>query len=303
MSKYPTYDQSLSQEALAFPIVIGQSNRGSNSCVLPHHHQFYEISIYVQGHAAEWVNGQRIDASRGTVICKLPHQIHESRTGKGGFCVKYNLMFDLELLLEAETEAELKRFFYFKADSAPAIFMQSEEEQAALLERLCREIHSEYQAERPFRATSIRSKLTEILVFVARGRRLSESGDEAEAGSARSPEASGSDSRIAKVLHFINGHFLTDLSLEGVAGQFAFSAPYLSRMIKKSCGTTFTDYIHQLRIEMACSLLVSTRLSVLDVSEEAGYRSFKTFSRVFLRKKGVSPTQYRNVHAEPKLPG
>lgn len=296
MTKYPTNDSNLTQETFSFPIVIGIT---TGWWIQPHHHQFYEISFYVQGSAVDLVNNQRFDASRGTVVCKQPHRIHETRLIKGHTYIKFNLMFDMDIMLESEMDAGLKQFFYFNSDHEGSPFFQLKEEQTVLLERLFREIHKDYEADHPFRPSYIRSKLIEILVQISRSGDQVRGADSITAGSDL-VNPGPSNSKISQVLSHINNHFLTEMTLGELAQKFDASTPYLSKMIKQITGLNYTDYLHELRIEMACSLLVSTRMNILDVAGESGYSSFKTFSRVFLRKKGITPTKYRNQFSKVK---
>ncbi|MBP1992506.1 AraC family transcriptional regulator [Paenibacillus eucommiae] len=296
MTKYPTIDSELTQETFSFPFVIGITAR---QWVEPHHHQFYEISFYAQGSALDLVNGQMIKSSRGTVVCKLPHRIHETKLVKGQTYTKFNLMFDMDILLESEIDAGLKHFFYFSADNEKSPFFQLDNEQTVLMERLFHEIFKDFKADDPFRHSYIRSKLIEILVQISRSQGRIENTAPVEAP-ADSTNTGLNNNKISLVLQFINRHFLTEVSLGSLSQKFNVSTPYLSKMIKKVTGMNFTDYLHELRIEMACSLLISTRMNILNVSEEAGYSSFKTFSRVFLKKKGVSPSKYRLQFAKIK---
>ena len=289
MTKYPFYEMALSQETFSFPIVIGKATRQQND-VPPHHHKFYEISFYAEGNACDVVNGRIIHASRGTLICKPPHSIHETRLEKGQYYTKFNLMFDLDIVLESELEAGLKRFFYFAGYENLNVF-EYDEEQTNMLERLINEIHKDFESNYSFKQSYIRCKLIEILVQISRLQ------DRIE-GEVSPNESDGAtslnyNSKIIQVIQYINSKFLMDMSLGELSKKFSVSIPYLSKMIKKITGMTFTDYLHELRIEMACSLLVSTRMNILEVSEESGYSSYKTFSRVFLKKKGVSPSTYR----------
>jgi len=318
VSKYPMFDRTLTQEAFSFPIVIGMT-AVQKEPVLPHHHQFYEISIYVQGSAVDIVNGKQINSSSGTVICKLPHRIHETRPKTQAGYKKYNLMFDMDILLAAEMDSELKRFFHYSSDGDKLPYFQLNEQQLQLIEQLCIDIYREYESDHMFKESYIRSKLIEILVQLSRSQYTLEQGiSHAKSGAkistsittSASNESNSSNSYSApnldkgnkanRALRYINSHFLMDLSLETLSAEFAVSAPYLSKMIMRITGKTFTDYVHTLRIEMACSLLISTKMSILDVSVESGYRSFKTFSRAFLQKKEMSPSKYRQQHLKNK---
>ncbi|UVI31927.1 AraC family transcriptional regulator [Paenibacillus spongiae] len=302
MTRYPTNETSLTQETVPFPIVIHKSTM--QQAVLPHHHQFYELSFYVEGSALDVVNGQLIRSSRGTVVCKLPHRIHETRIMEGRPYTKFSLMFDMDILLESGIEYALKRYFYNDPGSRHPAFIQLSDTESGLMERLFDELFDEYQSDRLFRQAYIRSKLVEILIGIARSqggvRGLDARGVPVKPPvPVSTPNTAMQGNKITQVLQYINSHFLTDMSLGSLSEQFDASTPYLSKMIKKITGMTFTEYLHELRMEMACSLLISTRMSILDVSGESGYSSFKTFSRVFLRKKGMPPSKYRSKYADP----
>ena len=293
MTPYPIHDHTLSRGTFVFPFV---THTTMTTWIRPHYHQFFEISLYVQGNAVDLVNGQTFNTSRGSVVCKPPYAIHETRLANGQPFTKHNLMFDLDILLEADSDSGLRQFFSFHPERARSPVIRLTEERLVLLERLFHEIFADYEEEYPFKPSYIRSKLIEILVQIARSHE--------QAGAYPTVDDSRDQGRgsasMAQVLQHINNHYLTEMSLSDLSRTFGTSAPYLSKMIKKMTNMTFTDYLHALRTEMACSLLVSTRMSILDIAVESGYSSFKTFSRVFLQKKGMSPSKYRKQFTKDK---
>lgn len=300
MVKFPLYEAFLSQESFAFPIIV-TFRADAVAAVVPHHHQFYELSFYTAGEVRDCVNGQWHHSSRGTVVSKPPQSIHETRLIDARPFTKYNLMFDMDLLFRQEPEL---RSFYYPASGGRPLFLQLTESQTAHLERLFDDIHRNYEAEQVFRQSYIRAKLVEIFVVIARyqtDRAVKSRSERKHAAADRldvpSPETTTTtpNAKIAQVLQYINSQFLTELSLGGLAQQFGVSVPYLSKMLKKTTGTNFTEYVHTLRIEQACSLLLSTRMSMLEIAEEVGFSSFKTFSRVFKTKKGITPSKYRAI--------
>jgi AraC-like DNA-binding protein len=75
----------------------------------------------------------------------------------------------------------------------------------------------------------------------------------------------------------------------------------LSKLLKRHLGTSFIDFIHELRIRQACSLLRSSDMSITDIALEVGFRSFASFSRVFNHLKGVTPSVYRKRWSEQPM--
>ena len=71
------------------------------------------------------------------------------------------------------------------------------------------------------------------------------------------------------------------------------NAKYLSRHIKEETGQTATDWIDKCVILDAEAQLLSTKQSILEISESLGFSSQSFFGKYFKRVKGVSPKEYK----------
>ena len=68
-------------------------------------------------------------------------------------------------------------------------------------------------------------------------------------------------------------------------------------------GKTIIEYITDLRISYAATLLTSTDLSVITIASKVGYDNQSFFAQKFKNKYNVSPMEYRNsVHEKDYLP-
>ena len=59
-------------------------------------------------------------------------------------------------------------------------------------------------------------------------------------------------------------------------------------------GMSVHDYINKLRISRASSLLATSNLTIKDVAIESGFADQMYFSRLFKKKKNLTPRQYRS---------
>lgn len=82
-------------------------------------------------------------------------------------------------------------------------------------------------------------------------------------------------------------------SLTDVAAGFHVGLPYLSAEVKRATGSTFKELLVQKRLDKAARLLRETRLSVQAVCDAVGYDNTSYFHRVFRRRYGISPKEYR----------
>lgn len=109
-------------------------------------------------------------------------------------------------------------------------------------------------------------------------------------------QESGQYDAVEDIIAYVKKHYTEDISLSMLADRVHFSANYLSMQIKKKTGMSYVSYLTLLRTERACKLLVETDRKVADIGTECGYRDSSYFNRIFCRKFGLSPEQYRKVH-------
>lgn len=89
-----------------------------------------------------------------------------------------------------------------------------------------------------------------------------------------------------------------NISLVTVSNEIAVSPNYLSALIKKSTGTTFSDLLTKERIERAKQLLLCSSMKIREVAEKCGYNDQHYFSYCFKKIVGVSPNHCRRQNEE-----
>jgi len=94
---------------------------------------------------------------------------------------------------------------------------------------------------------------------------------------------------------FIHEHFHDDITTGSVARAVACSEPHLCVAFRRAHGVTVGQYIRRRRIELAKSLLASTRLQVKSIAHQVGFNTYRTFLRSFHDQAGETPTDYRRA--------
>ncbi|WP_172330060.1 AraC family transcriptional regulator [Mangrovicoccus sp. HB161399] len=71
-----------------------------------------------------------------------------------------------------------------------------------------------------------------------------------------------------------------------------------SRAFKRHTGTTLVRYKNQLRVDLACQMLLTRpEMKVADICFDTGFTNLSNFNRHFLKLKGMSPSQFRETFA------
>jgi len=89
---------------------------------------------------------------------------------------------------------------------------------------------------------------------------------------------------------YLNDHFREDLSLRMLSRMFGVNEFKLKKGFKSQFNTTVFDYIHELKMTYAKTLLLDEKMFVNEVAGTIGYKNPNHFSTAFKRKFGVSPT-------------
>ena len=102
------------------------------------------------------------------------------------------------------------------------------------------------------------------------------------------------EKRIAKVCEYIQNNTANSINLNTAADLVHLSKSAFCKFFKRTTGKTFSDYISEVRIGHACRLLSESDKTIADICYHAGFESPTYFNRVFLKKKGIKPREFRN---------
>ncbi len=101
------------------------------------------------------------------------------------------------------------------------------------------------------------------------------------------------DERLTEIINYINTNYLT-VTLDELAEHFHLSKPYLSKYIKDKSGKTFGELVKNVRMKKARTLLKGGNLTVESIADKVGYQNVEHFNRLFKKKYGMTPVQFRN---------
>jgi AraC-like DNA-binding protein len=106
--------------------------------------------------------------------------------------------------------------------------------------------------------------------------------------------------RFRLVLDHVHRHYAEPLSLPALSQQFAMSVSTLQRAFRRHTRLAFIDYLIQLRLGHACTLLLQTQRQIAAIAQQCGYANLANFNRQFKAAKGCTPRAFR-LRASPPV--
>lgn len=103
---------------------------------------------------------------------------------------------------------------------------------------------------------------------------------------------SSDDKRMLDIKRYIDLNSTT-VTLSSAAEHFHFTPSYLSQLVSRQTGKTFTQLVQESRLLQASRLLLHTTMSITEIIESCGYQNTSYFYRIFSQRFGCTPSEYR----------
>ena len=114
-------------------------------------------------------------------------------------------------------------------------------------------------------------------------------------------EVNSESRRVQKVKDYINTHINGELRLEQLAGLVGMTPTAFSRFFKLRTGKNLSEYIVDIRLGQAARRLVDTADSISEICWTCGFNTLSNFNRLFRKRKGCNPTEFREKYQKTKI--
>ena len=115
-----------------------------------------------------------------------------------------------------------------------------------------------------------------------------------ESGEDKSSDAGSIMQQVEQIHKYIERSYHENITLTALAEQYHMDASYLSRTFSQKYGETIIAFLTRIRMEKAAELMKNQDKKLETISFLVGYDDYNYFSRVFRKKVGCSPREYRN---------
>lgn len=245
-----------------------------------HWHDFLELEYVSEGEGVQILNQQTIPFSKGKLALLLPTDFHEVYINKENKPYVYNVKF---------TEQMLDRDLFDILYNANRILYADipQEAQAELLGEFLA-LEKENNGNAMLKTKAIKCILQRILIYLVRY--MGTDSDQKHMVNQASPVLSDI---VVQVMSYIKHNYRNSITLEDIADSVHLSPNYLSGLFRKTIGITITEYLMSVRMRNAIVYLINSDKTIQEISEAVGYNSYEHFERLFKRRFGISPKEFR----------
>lgn len=276
----------------SFPFHIERYPIGRNEIIPMHHHDFYELVYVLDGNATHELAGRTYQLQSGDVFVIEPEVYHSYVGSPDGETIVYNVLFQKSLLqqelrLLCRIPAFLDFFYiapFLRKTAAFSPYLSVSGEAKYTFESHMETLRHEMTRREAGYQLIVKTRLIECLVLLSR-----QSGKLSEV---RRSEQSDSE-WLTSITSMLEQHYDKPFTLEQLSKLCGMSVSSFTTKFKQYTGRTLLEFKHDLQIQHACRLLEETERKIIDIGQDVGLDDVSFFYKVFRKKTGMTPSQYR----------
>lgn len=256
--------------------------------VQPHTHATSEINYVYSGTITQWIDGKKFILHKGDIVVLdslVPHAIET--TGEKDIMINlqmYESFFSGSFIKQFINKSVIaSTFFSLLEEKNQMNFLIFHTKDNKLIEQTINNMLKEHFL--PGAGSSEMMKAF-MIIFFAELLRSTDCYINKEYLNL------GSYSYIPDLLKYIDDNYQIG-SLKAAAENFSISSIHLSRLLKKYVGKTYKQLVHEKRVTVAHTLLLSTDIPIYEIAEKVGYSNLNTFNEKFKERYHLLPGQIR----------
>ena len=109
-----------------------------------------------------------------------------------------------------------------------------------------------------------------------------------------------SDESLGRVMDYLSRLYSEVIRLSEVAEMVNMSESSFCRFFKQHTSKSFIDFLTDIRLGAASRALIDSSLSIAEIGYDCGFNNLSNFNRIFKKKKGVTPSEFRDNYRKNK---
>lgn len=252
-----------------------------------HHHDFFELNYVPRGVVKNTIEGTPVILDSASLLMMNPQAVHNPQPETDN-TVLFNILIRRQWIEQSfinflTFSPSLSTFFldsiYIPSRQTPYLIFELTQPLSDILNNIIMEFYDQ----KPCVQSVLFALLIELLAQLTRQQEHVQKVQDLQYINNRS---------IDDIMKYIRNNYKS-VSLTELSEKFYYSTGYLSRMIKESCRMTFSEIIHNLKINNACNYLQFSDLPIDTISELIGFSDTGYFIKSFRKKKFMTPKQWR----------
>lgn len=248
-----------------------------------HHHDFYEIYLFLAGNVDYSIEGCEYHLEPGDLLLINPLELHQMKVNDARSTYERIVLWISTAYLGRLSTPDTSLTLCFD-HSRPGHSNLLRPDKTCGLQVIMTELLREFYSSEYGHETAAAALLLRFMVELNRLALHSPP-------VAAAPAEDRSARLIRQVLIYINDHCHQELSLDQLSAAFFISKYHLSHEFQRLVGTSVYRYITQKRLVIAKQLL-SGGVAPTGVYRNCGFRDYANFYRAFKAEYGVSPSEY-----------
>lgn len=113
-------------------------------------------------------------------------------------------------------------------------------------------------------------------------------------------QSESNNAKLNKIVEYIHQHYSDTIRLSDVADMVHMSEASFCRFIKQHTSKSFIDFLTDIRLGGASRALIDSTQSIAEIGYSCGFNNLSNFNRIFKKKKGVTPSEFRDNYRKNK---
>lgn len=255
-----------------------------------HKHDYIELIYVYKGLIKQKVNGIQVDINEGE-ICILDLNVTHSIEPAGENDIGINIIMTSDffdsMFMSFLSENDIMSHFiiktlYHKKEYKEHLLIKSSKNE--FIQVIMKRLLIEYYEKKVSYDTAIHAYI--ILLFTEFLRDYKE-----KMGDSREKDLNREIINEVKKYLYIN---YREADLKTTAEHFHFNSDYFSKLLKGGIGISFTDILQDIKLKESALLIKNSDLNISEIMDKIGYNNLSYFYKLFKKKYGLTPIEYRN---------